>query len=240
MKYFDRDDMTPKVLEYCSLYHEDLPAAMQVFGEMHDTLTKVIDGVINTHKFYRFGEREDLVNVALMALMGKSGLCKFNPSYTKYTGKQENLLFSFVSLIAKQSIFFHTLKDSERRKREGTPIDSFPIAAEAGDPEDFIYTGDALLLNSSKFIQPMFSRTPYKKLYNYFLQHIKINGVFHRKLFIADMLKTIGTDYDAFEYFNTSLAPTVNKQKALRCVRNFIKSYKSHLKQYLLESEQTT
>jgi len=72
----------------------------------------VIGGVINTHHLYRYGDSDDLKSIAIEAVI--AALERFDPYKVLKSGKKPSL-FNFISMTAKNSIIYNTLKDAPHR-----------------------------------------------------------------------------------------------------------------------------
>jgi len=101
--YFDEREMFELWSRYSSLNKQEI----EYFWRK---TTEVINGVIYTHRFQKYGcPFEDIQGVAIEAVL--SALTRFNPEFINKEGKKTTL-FNYISLVAKRSIMFYTLKQS--------------------------------------------------------------------------------------------------------------------------------
>ncbi len=239
--YFSIEKVQPKVEEYARLYPS--PEAMQVFKEMYPDLRNVIHGVIHTHRFTRFESLEDLESIAFQALLGKSGLCKFNANYTNYKGKKENLLFSYISLIVKRSLIFYTSREAKYRYTSPLPQtdDGELYGDKMSSRDEFIYEEDNF--NYIHFIDEMdahirykFKGTRFYNCYDYLIQYLKINGYLNKRDFMRMVRGMLNTEEDVIPKVSTRLNQDNTLTRANSIIRQTLKLYQLYLEEYLKES----
>lgn len=111
--YYDEKVMHKKVLGYLS-------GKTELRDEILQEVSKVINGVIFTHKFTVWEPYDDLYQEAMMACL--KALEKFNPHYIGANGKPAST-FNYFSLTAKRCLVYYTLRNKE--KRGHADIDDF-------------------------------------------------------------------------------------------------------------------
>ena len=232
MKYFDIEKIQPKVEEYAALYHTDREAANKIFTSIYNDILSVVNGVLFTQRYHKYENVDELKSVAIEALIGPSGLAKFNPSYTGFKGKKENLLFSYISLISKRSMYFYTLRNKKYRETSSLYFDDLneaPIAKsyEVFCPEDFIDEID-------RDIRPKFENLIILPCYDYLIKYIKTNGRFNRKDFFIKVKSLIGTDENVISKVKDR---DICENRANGMIRKTIKLYKLYLYEYLKKNK---
>lgn len=235
-QYFDSEKIQPKVEEYTRLYQTDRNKANDIFKEIYPDLIAVINGVIFTHKLHMYDDVDELQAVAMEALSGPSGLAKFNPNYTGFKGKKENLLFSYISLICKRSMSFYTLRN--KRVRAIAPL---PVVDTGDVDRNFIIYDDnfntmSFIEESDKYIRKFFIDTRFYTCYDYLIKYIKINGRFNKRDFIHMVIKMLNTEDDIIPRVTTRTDKPNEKSRANTLIRRTLKLYKYHLNEYLKES----
>jgi len=228
--YFNIEEIQPYVEEYAKYYFEDREKAMAIYKIIHNDILQVISGVIFTHKLHAYAEVDILKSVAIEALLSKSGLCKFDASYTGFKGKQENLLFSYISLIAKRSMQFHTIRDKLRREQELSMLDDW-------EPVYFDKEEESTLLEDSDvFIRPKFKGTRFEKCYDYLIQYLKINGRLNKREFFGMVLQYLNTENDLIPRIKTRKDVPNYESRARATIRKTLKLYKIYLNEYLVDN----
>lgn len=216
-------------MEYKKAYWEgDTKKAKAIFSYIYPDLLRVIKGVIFTHKMILNNNYDDLVSIAIMALLGKSGLAKFDPDYTGFKGKQENLLFSFISLITYRSVKHYNIicykKDNE------LPLPENELEGQEDAMPSY------LIEESDIYIRPKFKDTRLYPCYDYLIKYLKINGRFDKRDFFRMVCKMLNTDEDVITKVSTRLDKPITECRAQTTVRNTIKLYQSYLREYLEEN----
>lgn len=228
--YFDSSVIQPKVEEYARVYAVDKERANAILKEIYPDLINIINGVIFTHKYHKYEPYDDLVGVAIEALVSPSGLARFNPQYTGFKGKKENLLFSYISLIAKRSIMFYTLRGQNHRN-----IASLPDVEKGADipseEDDFNFT--IFLEESDRYIRPKFINTRFLLCYDYLIKYLKINEEFNKREYYRMVMKMLNTDEDVIPHVSTRTTNTTSRAKMI--VRQTVKLYQNYLSDYLKE-----
>lgn len=84
-------------------------------------INKLIQAVIYTHKFQRFMPYEECFSVAQENIL--KSLDKFDPDYADGIGSKETRLFNYLSIVAKQSVYFATKRHSDTKRIESQPLD---------------------------------------------------------------------------------------------------------------------
>lgn len=119
--YFDNDATTVLIIEYLSFPLEERTIntrALFLREEILKEVSKIVNGIIFTHKFIVWETYDDLYQEASMACL--KALDKFNPEYITSNGKKATA-FNYFSLTAKRCLKFYTMKN--KRNREGLPIE---------------------------------------------------------------------------------------------------------------------
>ena len=107
--YFDEREMFELWSRYSSLNKQEI----EYFWRK---TTEVINGVIYTHRFQKYGcPFEDIQGVAIEAVL--AALTRFNPEFINKDGKKTTL-FNYISLVAKRSIRFYTIKENKHKTEE--------------------------------------------------------------------------------------------------------------------------
>lgn len=187
--YFDSKVIQPKVEEYCRLYVEDREQANKLFTELYPDIRNVVRGVINIHGFTKYDSYDELESVGMIAIY--SSLHRFNPNYVA-SGKQENLLFSYLSLVAKRAIQFETMRAQKHRN-------NFSMVDQDGDTMDFEDTRsyeeyETMIDHIREKLSPQFGDNP---IFEYFLAYLKEFRTFSKKQFYTQLIK----DYECGNFY---------------------------------------
>ncbi len=119
--YFDNDATTVLIMEYLDFPLEERTVnkrAMFLREEILKEVTKIVNGIIFTHKFIVWETYDDLYQEASMACL--KALDKFNPNYITSAGKPATA-FNYFSLTAKRCLKFYTMRN--KKNRDGLPIE---------------------------------------------------------------------------------------------------------------------
>ncbi|OQY39658.1 MAG: hypothetical protein B6229_03295 [Spirochaetaceae bacterium 4572_7] len=120
MNYYNNEEETEKVLLYQTL-DPMTDKARFLFGEIVKNTEPVINGVFFTHRLHKYYiDLDKAVEVAWEALLG--AIPKFDPDrVSPKTGKVTSL-FSYISLVAYQAIYWAAIADLKRRTASGKNI----------------------------------------------------------------------------------------------------------------------
>lgn len=227
--YFDIHEVQPYVMEYKEAYNNgDTEKAKEIFNYIYPDIDNVIHGVIYTHKYWVYDSVDDLKSIAIEALLGKSGLAKFDPDYIGFKGKKENLLFSYISLIAKRSIYFHCIR---KKKSLEISMSEYDIPS----PEEEMPS--SIIEDSDKYIRPKFINTRFYNCYDYLIKYLKINGRFDKRDFFRMVRGMLNAEEDVIPKVTTRLDQDNTLTRANAIIRKTIKLYQLYLSEYLKETD---
>lgn len=131
--YFDSKEVESWLLEY-RLIEGDCYRKKELEEKIWDKVNLLIQGIIFTHRFQRFMPYEDCFAVAQENIL--RAFNKYDPDYDKGVGREDTKLFNYLSIVAKQSIYFATRKYSVTRLVESADIDEqFDIAYQQSEEE---------------------------------------------------------------------------------------------------------
>lgn len=113
--YFDNDAITILIVEYLAFPIEERTTnkrALFLREQILKEVSKIINGIIFTHKFTVWEYYDDLFQEAAMACL--KALDKFNPEYITSNGKKATA-FNYFSLTAKRCLKFYTIRNKKNR-----------------------------------------------------------------------------------------------------------------------------
>lgn len=113
--YFDNDAITELIVEYLAFPLEERTTekrALVLREQILKEVSKIINGIIFTHKFTVWECYDDLYQEASMACL--KALDKFNPEYITSSGKKATA-FNYFSLTAKRCLKFYTIRNKKNR-----------------------------------------------------------------------------------------------------------------------------
>lgn len=224
--YFDIDKIQPRVEEYTQCFTSEPEKAKAIFKDIYPDLMNVINGVIFTHKFTRWAQVDDLQSVALEALLKPSGLANFNPNYTGFKGKKENLLFSYISLIAKRSMMYYTMKD--RKYRGEQQFEDYDQTTSFDYDNTIIDDLYGYTLNK-------FKDTRYYNCYIYLIKYLKINGRLDKRDFFNMLMKTLDSEKPFVSYKGKRANLRVTDSCARRLARETVQLFQEYTKDFVEE-----
>jgi len=113
--YFDNDAITELIVEYLAFSQEERTTnkrALFLREQILKEVSKIINGIIFTHKFTVWEYYDDLFQEAAMACL--KALDKFNPNYITSSGEKATA-FNYFSLTAKRCLKFYTIRNKRNR-----------------------------------------------------------------------------------------------------------------------------
>lgn len=113
--YFDNDAITILIVEYLNFPLEERTEnkrALFLREQILKEVSKIINGIIFTHKFTVWEYYDDLFQEAAMACL--KALDKFNPNYITSSGEKATA-FNYFSLTAKRCLKFYTIRNKKNR-----------------------------------------------------------------------------------------------------------------------------
>ena len=159
--YFNNDVVQGWIEEYLSYSEEERkedPHALLLREKILVEVSKVVNGIIFTHKFTIWEPYDDLFQEAMEASI--KALEKFNPNYITGAGKKATS-FNYFSLVAKRCLKFYTIRN--RKFRENSQIEDYTESLTS--TEDVDELNETII--SDDFIQQLnevFSDQKVKKL----------------------------------------------------------------------------
>lgn len=117
--YFNNEAITELIVEYLAYPLEDRTVNKQALflrEQILKEVSKIINGIIFTHKFTVWEYYDDLFQEAAMACL--KALDKFNPNYITSTGDKATA-FNYFSLTAKRCLKFYTIRNKKNRDNLG-------------------------------------------------------------------------------------------------------------------------
>jgi hypothetical protein len=117
--YFNNEAITELIIEYLAYPLEDRTVekrALFLREQILKEVSKIINGIIFTHKFTVWEHYDDLFQEAAMACL--KALDKFNPNYITSTGDKATA-FNYFSLTAKRCLKFYTIRNKKNRDNLG-------------------------------------------------------------------------------------------------------------------------
>lgn len=160
--YFDNDVVQGWIVKYLNYDPEDRqsdPSALQLREKILVEVSKIVNGIIFTHKFTIWEPYDDLFQEALEACI--KALEKFNPNYVTSSGKLATA-FNYFSLTTKRCLKFYTIRN--RKFRDNYQIDDYSESLTS--TEDGVHEMSHSIM-SDDFIQQLyqiFSEQKTKKL----------------------------------------------------------------------------
>lgn len=121
--YFDNDVVQGWIVEYLDFDPEERqldPHALYLREKILVEVSKIVNGIIFTHKFTIWEPYDDLFQEALEACI--KALEKFNPNYVTSSGKLATA-FNYFSLTTKRCLKFYTIRN--RKFRDNYQIDDY-------------------------------------------------------------------------------------------------------------------
>ena len=115
--YFDEQVWAPILVNYNQQTEEWRlsPEGQKVANDMMIAFTKIIQGIIFTHKFTRFASYDDCLSIAYEAVW--KALPKYDPEYINFKGNRATV-FNFISLVSKKVLIYSTMRMSKLRERD--------------------------------------------------------------------------------------------------------------------------
>lgn len=113
--YFNNDAITELIVEYLAFPQEERTTdkrALFLREQILKEVSKIINGIIFTHKFTVWEYYDDLFQEAAMACL--KALDKFNPNYITSSGEKATA-FNYFSLTAKRCLKFYTIRNKKNR-----------------------------------------------------------------------------------------------------------------------------
>lgn len=121
--YFNNDEVQGWIVEYLGVDKEirrSDPYALHLREKILVQVSKIVNGIIFTHKFTIWEPYDDLFQEALEACI--KALEKFNPEYITSSGKLATA-FNYFSLTTKRCLKFYTIRN--RKFRDNYQIDEY-------------------------------------------------------------------------------------------------------------------
>ncbi len=140
--YFNNEAITELIIEYLAYPLEERTVekrAIFLREQILKEVSKIINGIIFTHKFTVWEYYDDLFQEAAMACL--KALDKFNPNYITSSGDKATA-FNYFSLTAKRCLKFYTIRNKKNRDNLGIEDHSSNLTVDDNtsrkDTEDFI------------------------------------------------------------------------------------------------------
>lgn len=181
--YFDNKQVTDLILEYLEypldqrtinkrpLYLRDL-----IIKEV----SKIINGIIFTHKFTVWEHYDDLFQEAAVACL--KALDKFNPNFITNDGKKATA-FNYFSLTAKRCLKFYTIRNKKNRDSQDIDDHENDLIIADNIHESF---SDLTIKNLVRQLRLIFDNKKHKKfvkLIDIFEEYLDKVGFFNKRDF---------------------------------------------------------
>jgi len=181
--YFNNLEVEGWVADYYSRFSDEErmsdPLARILYDKIFKEISKVINGIIFTHKYTIWEPYEDLFGEAAEACI--KALPKFDPMFITSNGKNA-ILFNYMSITAKQCLKFYTIRNQKHRNH--SQIEDYAFLSKS---EDHISTQIALD-SFNKQIDTIFNEKKNKRF-------IRLAG--HMKTYLERM----GGEYNKRDFF---------------------------------------
>ena len=174
--YFHEEIEHKRIVKYLSLDNRKLnPDAIQLRKDMSPGIGKIVKGIIYTHRYTKYDLYDDLYQHANMCCM--EAIERFNPDYIiKRTGKKVSF-FNYLSLTAKHSLRYFTIKQAKHRAVSGLP-QSHDFAEDTFNRNESLSHVDEFI----KILRDRFTHWKYKPIINLFEKFLYYNkGYFDKK-----------------------------------------------------------
>jgi ABC-type cobalt transport system substrate-binding protein len=227
--YFKSQKIEPIVIEYTKLYATDKEEANKIFTSIYPDLMSVVNGVIFTHRYSSKESLSELQAVAMEAIY--TSLHRYNPEF-KASGKQENLLFSYISLIARRSIMYYLSRTQKHRTTSSLVLNNegFELTEVTPDERNYNSEIENVLQSIKEQISPLFIHRRYKRLQGIFLlllKHIEQYGGFDKRAFIRHCVREL--ENGNLSIVNRNNGKTISKSGLLSLIRRLFRLMKEKL-----------
>jgi hypothetical protein len=196
-RYYDEKIVHPLVVEYLSSADKNSPTSQLLATKIMTEVSKVVKGIIFTHRYTSFEDYDDLFQTASLACW--KALNKFDPLYVSKSTGQRATTFNYFSLTAKRCLLFDTLRDKKNRDCHDMSGYQAWFSHDVGIVEAVETIIDQV---ASIYIQD--SKKSFRRLARVFCRYLRESGSFHKREFFI-YAKSYGTTSNLIRAFISDL-----------------------------------